>query len=347
MGMENIFSCADEMDFAPQANIDASFFANDFEIDEKSLPFVSVNGDQLTNMDSGTPLKNQNLKPNKSSLPANWQKIINRAFMGGMTTTDIMDSIGPEIMALSNAAEILGYIKKYEGLIGTVFVDISVLNDGFPYSRIPKKFEPFHRFAINCTDFKQVKNRNFVGQMSGDIDVFLNASEELEEKSQDTCVKTNLPVYRKGMFTQKVIDDLLHELGEDSGTLFKLQELLKERVLGIRKPKEVDRSVGDFKYSLKPALNVGEIQHTKTLDHFKPDYDGSFETDVVFEDDPKTFEISNEDLSSPDLVVGENALPEEMTDFKMDYTGSVEHDIEFEDGPDDPMKVKLDYEFRF
>ena len=324
MAMEDIFRCADEMDFAPVPNIESGFFANDFEITDNFKIADETTGDQYPNMDSGIPLSGQGIRKKQHSVPKNWQQCINRAFMIGLTANDILKSIGNEIMEMENAPEILAYIKKYEGLMGTVFVDISVLDDGFPYSRIPKKFHQFHRFAVNCKNRKQFKSRAFTGQTSGDIENFLNAEEQLEEVSKDVCEKTGLPVYKKGLFTKQVIRELLSLLGEEDGDFFRLQELLKEKVLGIQKKQKTNTEIGDFNYGLKEQPLDVEIA-------------------------PEAFFAQDEDLNLQEQVlqVQTTQPPQTVPNVKLDYRASNDSDILFEKEAPSPMDVKMDGELRF
>lgn len=324
MAMEDIFRCADEMDFAPEPNIEAGFFANDFEITNDITFADETVGDQSPNMDSGISLTKQGIRKKQYAVPDNWQQCINRAFMSGLTANDILKSIGNEIMERGNAPEILSYIKKYEGLMGTVFVDISVLDDGFPYSRIPKKFKQFHRFAINCKNRKRFKSRTFTGQTSGDIDNFLNAEEQMEEVSKDVCEKTGLPVYKKGLFTKQIIQELLSLLGEEEGDLFRLQELLKEKILGIKKKPKTNTEVGDFNYGLK---------------------DGQL--DIQIEASPFVIQDSDINLKEPFFQVNTSQSPQIVQNIKLDYRASNDSDIQFEEETPVPMDIKLDSELRF
>lgn len=274
MGMENILAPADEMDFAPEFNLETDFFSGGFDIPEEKV-------------EAKTEAVKQPI--------SNWKFVINRAFMRGLTTRDILNSIGDEIDHLGNAQEIRDYMDKYEGLMGTVFLDISVLDKGFPISAIPKKFVPFHKFAINCKNRKKVVSRAVSGGVSGDIDSFLNSTDRLQESTSEVCCLTGLPILRKGMFNKNVIQGLLNHLGVKGETMKDLQNAMREKVLGIvlvQKPIETEEA--DLNYGLNSGMEVtpGEemSEEDKGFADIQLDYKASAENDIDFNEDLETCE---------------------------------------------------------
>lgn len=274
MGMENILASADEMDFAPEFNLETDFFSGGFDIPEEKV-------------EAKTEAVKQPI--------SNWKFVINRAFMRGLTTRDILNSIGDEIDHLGNAQEIRDYMDKYEGLMGTVFLDISVLDKGFPISAIPKKFVPFHKFAVNCKNRKKVVSRAVSGGVSGDIDSFLNSTDRLQESTSEVCCLTGLPILRKGMFNKDVIQGLLNHLGVKGETMKDLQNAMREKVLGIvlvQKPIETEEV--DLNYGLNSGMEVipGEemSEEDKGFADIQLDYKASAENDIDFNEDLETCE---------------------------------------------------------
>ncbi len=288
MGMENIFRCADEMNFAPELNLGSDFFAADLVVPQEIVPSPEQNAGPPATMDTGMLLTPAAPKKQTDAVIGahNWRQCVNRAFMAGLTAEDILKSIGDEILKLPDSAEILAYIKKYEGLMGTVFLDISVLESGFPYARIPERFAPFHRFAIGCRNRRKVRSRAFVGRTSGDIDDFLNSEERLEEVSGDVCALTGLPVYKSGMFTQKLIDELLKLLGAEKGDLSRLQNLLREKVLGIRPAVSPasDVAESDLDFGLTETRLDVPVADAASLDGFRLERRASVSSDIDFEE---------------------------------------------------------------
>lgn len=274
MGMENILAPADEMDFAPEFNLETDFFSGGFDIPEEKV-------------ETKAEVVKQPI--------SNWKFVINRAFMRGLTTRDILNSIGDEIDCLGNAQEIRDYMDKYEGLMGTVFLDISVLDKGFPISAIPKKFVPFHKFAVNCKNRKKVVSRAVSGGVSGDIDSFLNSTDRLQESTSEVCCRTGLPILRKGMFNKNVIQGLLNYLGVKGDSMKDLQNAMREKVLGIahvQKPLETEKA--DLNYGLNSGMEVTPSEEMseedKGISDIQLDYKASAENDIDFNNNLETCE---------------------------------------------------------
>lgn len=182
-----------------------------------------------------------------------WRFIIDRAFMRGLSAAAIRQAIGNEIAGHPEAAKIEAYLAKYEGLIGTVFVDSAVVAAGFPLARIPRTFAPYHRYAINCRDWREVTRTRAAGGVSGDIDAFLNS---LDGEATDTfrvCRVTGLPVLEKGAFGEAEIAELLQLAGGTGSTLADLQKVLKEKCLGIgvAEPSKPQAATPDLNYGLR------------------------------------------------------------------------------------------------
>lgn len=266
MAMENILNPSDEMDFAPEFNLESDFFSCGFEIPEEKIE--------------------EKVETQKQPI-SNWKFVINRAFMRGLTTRDILNSIGNEINKLGNAQEIHDYMDKYEGLIGTVFLDISVLDKGFPLSSIPKKFKPFHKFAINCKNHKKVVSRAVSGGVSGSIDSFLNSTDRIKEATSEVCCRTGLPVLQAGMFNSDIIKELIAYLGAKGESMKDLQNALRERVLGIipvKKPKTIEDE--NLNYGLQSELEIEPdkemAEEDKGFSNIQLDYATSSKNDIDF-----------------------------------------------------------------
>ena len=241
MPIENIFRCADEMDFAPQPTIEADFFSGGFDIPCE---------EQVSSSETEKPIN-----PIKD-----WKFTINRAFMRGLTADDILNAIGDEIKILENAEEILNYIKKYEGLIGTVFVDSSVLESGFPISAIPKKFTPYHRFAINCKNPKIIQNRSISGKSGGGIDDFLNSADRINVKTTEIDRILGLPILKNGMLTRNVIKEIDSAL--EGLTADKIEAAFAKSKMLLPAWKDFDASLtSDKKFSTASAAEFFSPQN--------------------------------------------------------------------------------------
>lgn len=274
MDIENIFAPSEEMDFAPEFNIESGFFNGGFDIPEERFEKKTE----------------QKIQP-----VTNWKFVINRAFMRGLTIIDIMNSICEKINSLENSQEILDYMEKYEGLMGTVFLDISVLDNGFPINSIPKKFRPFHRFAVNCRNHQKVVSRAVQGGVGGTLNNVLNTSEKLRESSSEVCYRTGLPVLKKGMFDKKIIKELLDYIGVQGETMKDLQNALREKILGLVITQKTDVTENaDLDYGLKSELEITPIPEASKDNKGNNDiilgYRASGEDDIKFNDVQKSLE---------------------------------------------------------
>lgn len=216
------------------APIESDFFTNGFDLPENAPSAPQPR------LQPQSPLKD-------------WRLVVDRAFMRGLSAADIIKGIGAEIAGHPAEAEIRAYLAKYEGLIGTVFVDSAVIAAGFPPSRIPRSYAPYHRFAINCRDSRTVSRRRADGGISGDIDAFLNSMDGIKEDTLEVCRLTGLPVLHKGDFTPAVIADLLKQLDAPGSTLADLQAALKKQCLGLgaEEPAAPAPAEADLDFGLK------------------------------------------------------------------------------------------------
>ena len=246
-----------------------------------------------------------------------WRTVVDRGFMKGLTGAEIkqvFSNRGHEVTQEMNA-----YIDKYEGLIGPVFVDSRVIAQGFPVSSIPKKFEPYHRFAINCDDIALKTERHVEGGFSGELEMFLDAVANIEEKTVEVCRFTGLPVLRKGMFNEQVIDELLRMLGSKEHGQEALQRALKEKLLGIKpvedapKVESTDEARNVLKYNLREATQKAVLQAAPAP-----------EMEIDTKPLPLKVEVMPEAPAAPDLKVDPNPLP--MA-------------VDFEDAAPDPLAV--------
>lgn len=202
------------------------------------------------------PIPQQEEKTSEKQIQVeDWKTVVNRGFMKGLTGDEIRQLFRNRSTEVSE--EMNRYINKYEGLIGPVFVDSHVLQQGFPVFEIPKKFKPYQRFAINCDDIVLKTNRHVEGGLNGELESFLDNVSGLVEKTVEVCRITGLPILKKGMFNDEVIDQLLNQLGVVGHGQKALQDALKEKVLGIRHKEDVpnvESNRGEqavLKYNLK------------------------------------------------------------------------------------------------
>lgn len=202
-----------------------------------------------------------------NALEGDWMTVINRMFMKGMTAQNILDAIGEQINSLQNAQEILKYIQKYEGLIGTIFVDSKVLENGFPMAMIPKGWDKFHRYSIHCDNPITKTIQTAEGGLSGDIDMFLSSSDKNVKREEEVCSMSGLPVLKAGMFSAEVISGIMESLGRKGDKLSDLQSAMKEIALHLnQKPAEkVEFEKADTKFGLQnQKLNVNPQKEVKT-----------------------------------------------------------------------------------
>ena len=213
------------------------------------------------------PQIEKEIKRPANALEGDWMTVINRMFMKGMTAQNILDAIGEQINSLQNAQEILKYIQKYEGLIGTIFVDSKVLENGFPMAMIPKGWDQFHRYSIHCDNPITKTVQTAEGGLSGDIDMFLSSSDKNVKKEEEVCSMSGLPVLKAGMFSAEVIAGIMESLGRKGDKLSDLQSAMKEIALHLnQKPAEkVEFEKADTKFGLQnQKLNVNPQEEIKT-----------------------------------------------------------------------------------
>lgn len=212
-----------------------------------------------------------------------WKTTVNRMLMKGMSADEIKNSIGEQIELLENAEEVFKYINKYEGLIGTIFLDSKVLEDGFSMAMIPKGWSKFHRFAINCAYPVLRKKRRARGGLSGDIDMFLSSSDENIDQEEEVCSVSGLPVLKAGMFSKETIDEIMETLGKKSDKLADLQKTMQEIALkrDFSTPRKLEFEKPDIQFNLKDLQLTAAAQ----LD--------------VFEDhSPESFSLKENELST-------------------------------------------------
>lgn len=202
-----------------------------------------------------------------NALEGDWMTVINRMFMKGMTAQNILDAIGEQINSLQNAQEILKYIQKYEGLIGTIFIDSKVLENGFPMAMIPKGWNQFHRYSIHCEHPITKTIQTAEGGLSGDIDMFLSSSDKNVKREEEVCSMSGLPVLKAGMFSAEVISGIMESLGRKGDKLSDLQSAMKEIALHLnqKSAEKVEFEKADIKFGLQnQKLNVNPQEEVKT-----------------------------------------------------------------------------------
>lgn len=287
---------------------------------------------------------------------SNWKQEINRLFMKGMTAKAIFDSIGEKIDEAPNSKEIKDYIQKYEGLIGTIFIDSGVLESGFPRNLIPREWAQYNRFAINCKHPVMKTETKIDGGLSGDIEAFLSAVDHNVRQEKEVCSITGLPVLRAGMFTPEVITSIFDSIGQTGTTLADLQKVMKilalhmtddksaERPefqepdvrygLGEQKmevetqhPQETEKNV--LKYNLKPSALSAKIQHAHETyvkgyaPSKKADINGIIKIEIM--EDPESL-----NLEDGEILVRPQMENQTVKDMKIDYDPSEKQDISFE-----------------
>ena len=195
----------------------------------------------------------------------NWRFIVNRAFMRGVTMRDIISAIGDRIDARPDKDDIISYMRRYEGLIGVLFADASVLEAGLKNDEIPQRLRAFWTFAVNSRSRRIETTRTYEACKSGDIDEFLSATEQASSDFKEIDTTTGLPVFKKGMLTSDVLASAIERLGGTGCTLAAFKALAREKLLGIKPSRKVDTRTGDFNYGL--ADGGMNIEYDKTARH--------------------------------------------------------------------------------
>lgn len=278
---DNILRIAEENDFAPEASIDADFFSNNMDLPE----------------DEGFIDPNDVVKEEKNPFAENWQYEVNKAFMQGFDGQAIKTAFGNDLAQIPNAQEVLDYIDKYEGLMGTVFIDCDVLNKGgMNMNEIPTSYWPFHRFAVNSKNRKRLSTRSFRGSASGEIDAFLNSEDRAVDTVREIDIDTNLPVYQKGCFDGNVVASLFKACGRpDVGDMKEIQGMIKAAIFGSEKA-PIETENADLGFGLKESSMDITVAEAEALEDIRMDYNPSDEQDISFADQgppPVAVELDN------------------------------------------------------
>ena len=352
----DLMKLGEEYDFSPQAVIGSDFYT----------------GNDVTDIPDEHYEASDDEQPDFS----NWKTVVNRLFMAGKLSGEILKAIGEKIAVCRQKQEILDYLDKYNGLVGTVFLDSEVIAGGMPLSLIPKQFKPYHMFAINCKKTRRENSRNVQGGIGGDIDNFLNSVDEIhEDLGREICVYTGLPVLKKGMFTPAVIESIMTKLGEQGNTLKELQQALLKHVygVGIESPHvSADAPSPDYsKYRLqRPQMDVDvpdaqelfdipfeslkeqplkvAVQNAEKTMSVKAGYVPTSQNDVCFNEESPFFDLPFDELAETPLVISIDVpVDNEGMTLNMEYKKDEGNDITFEDIPDEMTDIKVDGGLRF
>lgn len=298
-------------------------------------------------------LQQEELQPKEeektsSPLEDDWRTYIDRMFMKGMSADQIIDAIGEQINALQNAQEVLKYIKKYEGLIGTIFVDSKVLEQGFPMALMPKGWDQFHKFSINCEHPVVRAIQRAEGGLSGDIDSFLSSSDKNVKTEEEICSYCGLPVLRSGMFNKETISGIMQSLGREGDNLGQLQSAMKEIALKIDStPKEViefekpDTNFGLSEQKINVKVNEDQGQDDQLKYNLKQNSINA-KIDHANEMRMSWFKASaNADIS----IIDEQQKP--IDDLQLEYKKSNKNDVKMQDLGNKVANIKMDEELRF
>lgn len=282
-------------------------------------------------------------------LSSDWMTFINRMFMKGMNAQSILNAVGKRIESLENSEEVLKYIKKYEGLIGTIFLDSKVLESGFPMALIPKSWAPYHRYSIHCSHPIVRHSQKAEGGLSGDIDMFLSSSDKNVRKEEEFCSISNLPVLKAGMFNEDVISKIMESLGKSGNKLSDLQAAMKEIALKINsKPKEqMEFEKPDTKFELQnQKLTIAPQKETKTeISPIKYNLRQNKINAKISKSAP--VKVSGFKLSpKADIQIAE-AGKQPMNGIRMEYKKSSKKDIVMTHIPKRLNDVKVDEELRY
>lgn len=349
----NLMTIADGNQPAPAGKIESDFFTSNMELSLSS------------------PVKKD--APETEANPfRDWRYAVNRAFMQGHTAADIFRAFGDQIAASPAAEEITAYIKKYEGLVGTVFIDCTVVENGLPLSAIPRRYRPYNLYAINCRHPRVEKTRSVEGGYAGEIDQFLQSANQTAVKETEYCDSTGLPVLKRGMFDRAAIHGVLALLGEEGDTLAQLQKALRQKVLGVGVPaapkqefQKPDLSYGLKEgeialpeeqrpvesrpvdgYGLKRAaatLVIAPEQKEVVIEGYAP----SQKQDIAFEETPEAKTAEDFGLQEGGLDVAMEQPAPEAPQVQLGYSPSQNQDIAFEEPPAPMKDPKLDGVLRF
>lgn len=323
---------APEVD-APEATIGADFFLRSFDIPEATPPQVQEARDPLSN----------------------WQDEVNRAFMRGCTADEILSAMGRALETSPKRQEIQSYVKKYEGLIGTVFLDSGAIARGFPMTLIPRRYRPFNMFAINCPSYHTVVKRSISGGVGGSIESFMNTVDGIKEETEDVCSLTNLPVLREGMFTEEVISSLLKKLGKEGHTLRELRDAMVEQVVKCESRKEAspqETQTPDMHYGLRQSDMTVEAQaaigESKVSMETTPLQDSTMNNlmDAIRDNAPELDSGASYGLQEADVVMQEPTAFDDSLDYNLRPPSMEVDEQSADDIPDFEMGGRLSLEAR-
>ena len=328
---EDIMNIGKEQNFSPDPQIGQDFFTSTFSISDEEPKKAEERKDEVFFSD--------------------WKTGINRMLMQGWTKEKIFDAVGEKIENSNISEEILAYLNKYEGLIGTVFVDSGVLEQGFPVSMIPKGWDKFHRFAINCHHPIVKVSTSVEGGLSGDISAFLSSMDKTIKKENKVCSITGLPVLQKGGCSKEFISEFLSSIGRTGDTLKALQEALLEIALG--KTKE-EKKVQEFE---KPDLNYGlhtqqvEVAPTeeRKVSPSPQKYNlkqSKVQADISIVPEVEVVQYAPSQKEDVVIVVEQNPIADDS--ISLSFKPSSKTDITFEENEKEIIKsVKMDRDLRF
>ena len=243
---------------------------------------------------------------------SNWKKVFNRLLMSGYHKKDIISNYKTNIKVagIDNAEQ---YLTQKDGLIGTIFVDCSSLDQRqFPYERCSNKLKKYHRFAINCTcnKFETIKTRK--SSNDGTFDGYLeDKNDKLVISKKQYCAKCGLPVINtlsqiKSSQLKQVVDDLVqnHQIGlkqaqklkSGKNLLSNLRNIFANNV-GVLKIKKSQTNIdnSDLQFKLKnQKLQANSIKSNEVIQIVQVKNPLFNKNDVFVKDDKmKTLQVQS------------------------------------------------------
>lgn len=120
------------------------------------------------------------------------QNFILKLFVLGKNIDQIKESVNKKYPACFQPENIENLIKRNDGLLGTIIVDCSQLEDKNEYFKIPSLIRDQHQFVINCScpkDKKTIKVNN-----AGSFNAFIENDDNTDIPILGKCKKTALPI---------------------------------------------------------------------------------------------------------------------------------------------------------
>lgn len=143
-----------------------------------------------------------------------WKSGVVKSLMSGLSKNWIIAKYTNGVRDDKKRGEIVSYVNRYFGLIGTIIVDCSKIERSSSYKKMPNR--KYHCYAINCNCYKEKTIRKSRITSGGNLDNVLKANEIVETKAIKICQKTGLPVISsfkevEGACLDGLVKQLVHE----------------------------------------------------------------------------------------------------------------------------------------